>query len=268
MEPRLYRTGAFAERAGVSVRALRLYDRNGLLAPSERSLSGHRLYSDADLATLGRILGLKLLGFTLAEIRALLANGPEDLPRVLAQQKAMLQDRAARLRRTIGAIAVAQARLEAGDAAPNVLLGIVRTLTMNESREWAHRHLTPEQSAAIAEIAERAYPTEKYQALRDRAWTEEQQAELAEGWNRVYADAERLAAAGADPAGPEGRDLGRRYADLLAAFTMGDPEIAASLDRFYAEAKALPPERNPYPPASQAAMAFAERACAAHRAAG
>ena len=91
MEPRLYRAGAFAKRARVSVRTLRYYDREGVLSPTERSDSGHRLYSDRDLVALGRILGLKLMGFTLAEIRAILAVPSSDVADALARQRAMLE---------------------------------------------------------------------------------------------------------------------------------------------------------------------------------
>ena len=41
--------GAVAERTGVATSALRYYDREGLLAPSQYSEAGYRLYTDADL---------------------------------------------------------------------------------------------------------------------------------------------------------------------------------------------------------------------------
>lgn len=52
-EPR-HRIGAAARQAGVSASALRLWERQGLVAP-RRSQSGYRLYSDADLLRLLRI---------------------------------------------------------------------------------------------------------------------------------------------------------------------------------------------------------------------
>src|SRR5688500_121706 len=50
MEPR-HRIGTAARQTGVSASALRLWERQGLLAPS-RSSSGYRLYSDIDLSRL------------------------------------------------------------------------------------------------------------------------------------------------------------------------------------------------------------------------
>ena len=50
-----------AELAGVSIRTLQYYDQLGLLAPSQRSAAGYRLYSEDDLALLQQILFFKAL---------------------------------------------------------------------------------------------------------------------------------------------------------------------------------------------------------------
>ncbi len=93
MGRRFYTSGEFARQAAVSVRTLRYYDQVGLLSPAERSDAGYRLYSDDDLAALQQILALKLLGFTLAEIRVLRQATRLGLPEVLARQKAMLREK-------------------------------------------------------------------------------------------------------------------------------------------------------------------------------
>ena len=69
MEGRIYTTGEFAKKAGVSVRTIRYYDKQGMLKPSHVSQSGYRLYTDGDFARLQKILTLKYLGFSLEEIR-------------------------------------------------------------------------------------------------------------------------------------------------------------------------------------------------------
>ena len=68
----VYRTQQFADRAGVTPRALHHYDRLGLLKPSGRSDSGYRLYRDCDLARLEQIVVLKFLGLPLKQIGRLL----------------------------------------------------------------------------------------------------------------------------------------------------------------------------------------------------
>jgi MerR family transcriptional regulator, thiopeptide resistance regulator len=66
-----YRTQDFAQLAGVSVKALRHYERLGLLK-ARRTRSGHRRYVQADLGRVETITALKYLGFSLEQIRALL----------------------------------------------------------------------------------------------------------------------------------------------------------------------------------------------------
>ena len=79
MDKRLYRTGQFARKASVSISTLRYYDKEGLLAPTEYSESGYRLYTDEDLVNLQQILALKFLGFSLDEIKALFVQpGPSE----------------------------------------------------------------------------------------------------------------------------------------------------------------------------------------------
>jgi DNA-binding transcriptional MerR regulator len=48
--------GTAAELAGVSVRTLHHYDQIGLVRPSRRTESGYRLYSDADVQALNRVV--------------------------------------------------------------------------------------------------------------------------------------------------------------------------------------------------------------------
>jgi DNA-binding transcriptional MerR regulator len=68
--------GQFAQVAKVSVRALRHYDEVGLLKPAAVDAStGYRSYSAAQLPLLNRILVLKDLGFTLAEITRTIEAG-------------------------------------------------------------------------------------------------------------------------------------------------------------------------------------------------
>lgn len=63
--------GEFARLGGVSVKALRIYARMGLLQPAAiKSWSGYRLYSASQLPKLHRILMLKNAGIPLAQISA------------------------------------------------------------------------------------------------------------------------------------------------------------------------------------------------------
>ena len=68
--------GEMAREFGVTLRALRFYESKGFISPRrEKNL---RLYSQNDRARVAAILGGKKLGFTLAEIRTMLAGMDGD----------------------------------------------------------------------------------------------------------------------------------------------------------------------------------------------
>lgn len=69
----MFKIGDFSRFGQVTVKALRHYDRCGLLKPAHADeTSGYRYYSAAQLPRLNRILALKDLGFTLSQIAGLL----------------------------------------------------------------------------------------------------------------------------------------------------------------------------------------------------
>ena len=78
MEGVIYTTGEFARKAGVSVRTIRYYDKQGILKPSHVSESGYRLYTDGDFGKLQKILTLKYLGFSLEEIQEISMNDSDQ----------------------------------------------------------------------------------------------------------------------------------------------------------------------------------------------
>lgn len=65
--------GAAARRAGVGIDTIRYYERAGLLPPPQRRASGYRDYGPGVVERLRFVRRAKELGFTLEEIRELLA---------------------------------------------------------------------------------------------------------------------------------------------------------------------------------------------------
>ncbi len=65
--------GELAQRAEVSIDTVRYYERDGLLTPAGRQPSGYRVYGDTELKRMRFIRRAKALGFSLDEIRGLLA---------------------------------------------------------------------------------------------------------------------------------------------------------------------------------------------------
>jgi MerR family mercuric resistance operon transcriptional regulator len=67
------RIGAVAEAAGVGVQTLRYYERRGLLSARDRTAAGYREYAPDAVRRVVFIRRAQAMGFTLDEIRALLA---------------------------------------------------------------------------------------------------------------------------------------------------------------------------------------------------
>ncbi|CAL9521778.1 HTH-type transcriptional regulator ZntR [Streptomyces sp. enrichment culture] len=65
--------GEVAARTELSLRTIRHYEETGLVVPSARSQGGFRLYTEADVARLMVVRRMKPLGFTLDQMRELLA---------------------------------------------------------------------------------------------------------------------------------------------------------------------------------------------------
>jgi MerR family mercuric resistance operon transcriptional regulator len=73
--------GELSKYSGVNIETIRYYERIKMLPAPPRTASGRRVYGPAEKRTLAFIRRSRDLGFTLEEIRALLAlGGPERAP--------------------------------------------------------------------------------------------------------------------------------------------------------------------------------------------
>ena len=94
--------GQLAELTGASPKAIRNYEALGLIGPVQR-VGSYRYYSEADAYRVGLIRRAQWVGFTLAELKAmLLANGEIAWPVVLglmAQKREQLAQAMAELQR-------------------------------------------------------------------------------------------------------------------------------------------------------------------------
>ncbi len=84
--------GKVAAAAGLSVQAVRYYERRGLLPPAERTPSGYRVYPPEVAERLRFIRQAQAVGFRLGEIREILrmkyaGQSPCDCVREMLQRK-------------------------------------------------------------------------------------------------------------------------------------------------------------------------------------
>ena len=75
-----------ARRAGLTPKAVRLYESKGLLDPAPRTGAGYRLYEDEDVEVLQFVRQARALGLNLADIREIIdlqRHGAQPCGRVL-----------------------------------------------------------------------------------------------------------------------------------------------------------------------------------------
>ncbi len=112
---RWYGPGEMAKKLGVSVKALRVYEREGLVAPL-RAESGWRAYGPAQVEQLHRIIALRDLGLTLKQIKVLLSGGQASFDTVLAMQQEALEAQKVRIERGLSLLKTARRKLSQGEA--------------------------------------------------------------------------------------------------------------------------------------------------------
>lgn len=93
-----------ADRAGITVRALHHYDQIGLLQPGSVTEAGYRIYDEASLERLWRILFLRELGFPLRDIARMLDNPAFDREAALIEHHDLLLLQRKRLDRLIALV--------------------------------------------------------------------------------------------------------------------------------------------------------------------
>jgi DNA-binding transcriptional MerR regulator len=103
----MLRIGQLARALDTTPKTIRFYERQGLLARPDRTSAGYRVYDDAAVARARQVIGLRKLGLSIEEVRALLRarDGTTLRQRLLA----LLDDK---LREMDVALGVLQGRRE------------------------------------------------------------------------------------------------------------------------------------------------------------
>ncbi len=201
-----YSVGELAKRCGLTVRTLHHYESLGLLSPSARSEAGYRLYGEADVLRLHRILAFRQMGLPLKDIPPLLvADPPVPLLDLLERQQAAVRQEIDQQQRLLTMLDRVARRVRDGDGTlTDDLLALMSMQRMIE------RHYTPDDIAAMHSLQDGLSP----QAL------ETLKADTA----RLIAQARAALNAGLAPDSPEGLAMGRQWAAIAKAMPL-DPSL-------------------------------------------
>lgn len=198
----------------MTVRTLHHWEQVGLIAPAGRSEAGYRLYGEAEVERLLRVVGLRQLGLSLAEVRECLDRPEGTLPRMIDRRIARLDAEIVRQRQLRDRLDAVAARLRTAErVSVDELLETVEMMTMYET---------------YFDEAQRRKLAERREVVGD-----ERIREVEAEWPRLIESVHQAMAAGADPESPESGALARRWMGLVAEFTGGDAGLARSVGEVY-----------------------------------
>lgn len=94
-----YNIGEVAKYYGMTVDALRLYDKKGILSPSKDDDTNYRLYDRGDFVTMDYVMRMKTLELSLDNIRTMLNDQTlNEMSTVVRDQKKHIEDQIASLK--------------------------------------------------------------------------------------------------------------------------------------------------------------------------
>jgi len=219
-----------ARKLGVTAKALRLYERHGLVKPI-RAANGWRTYGPAEMARLHQVLALKGLGLPLKRMSVLLAGRFGTLDAVLELQEELLQRQTDRLGRALSLVQSARKRLASGES-----LSIDDLSNLTTETTMTNKPTDAEMKAIFEPLAAKHFSPDQLETLAQRPFDP---TAVAQEWETLIADAKSLMAKG-DTTSPAALDLVRRWQAQLAKFTGGVPEMAKRAGSVWREAMSDP----------------------------
>ncbi len=227
---------------GVTIRTLRYYDRIGLLCPAARTEAGYRLYDDAALRKLQRILLLRELEIPLRDVERLLKLSETAQREAIGRQIAQLEMKKERTEK---------------------LIALARRLSKGEETMDFSAFDRSKEEAYAAEAEARWGETEAYHAYEKKAArrTEAEGSRLAGRMMLIFADLGALK--DGDPASEAAQAKVRELQDFISAnyypctdaIFMGLGQMYVADERFRANIDAA---------GGEGTAAFVQKAIAAH----
>jgi len=131
-------SGEIAKKAGISQKAVRLYDEKGLLKPSDYSEGNYRLYDNEALLVLEKIIALKQVGFSLEEIREnLVGSNNKGIMETLQEQIDMMEAKRYELEKAIIRIKAVISRSN-GNPDWDDVAEILKSMQLDQNKDEGH----------------------------------------------------------------------------------------------------------------------------------
>lgn len=211
-----YRIKDFSKQTGVTVRALHYYDEIGLLKPSYKSSSGHRLYSETDILRLQQITTLKYLGFSLEAIKQILQHPSFDVQESLQVQAQVLAKEAEKIKRAAKLVQLVVDQLKVNKSVNwQNIAKIIEILQMEEItvENWINKYFSQEERDEYVKRLSRYSPAQ-LQAYREK-------------WAKLFAEVKKKMSAA--PESTIGQKLAQKWADLVDEAYADYPKIRGKM---------------------------------------
>lgn len=193
-----YSIRQLSEIAGISARALRYYDKIGLLKPSSVRESGYRFYGEKELEMLQQILFYKERGLKLEQIAKIMQKKDFDVMEALNEHLSELQKQQQRIDCMITAV-------------KNTMLSMKGEIIMTDKEKFAafKKDLIQKNETLYGKEIRNKYKEEEVEASNKKIMdmTKQQYKRFKELEKEILKALENAAAAGLSPAGEAAKDI-------------------------------------------------------------
>lgn len=203
---------------GTTVRTLQYYDKEGLLCPTAESEGGRRLYTHKDMIKLHQIQSLKLLDFSLDDIknRLIPLDTPAEVADALSQQSLTIQKKIQHLTEASAAIEALKAEvLQMQTVNFKKYADIIVNLQMNNEYYWLIKHFDDETLDHIRSHFD-----------KDRGTA------FMERFNQINDSVRRLQQKNIPPEDERAQLLAKEFWNMVMEFTNGDMHMLEKLMEF------------------------------------
>lgn len=260
---RWLRPGEAAAKLGVTTKALRVYEREGLVRPA-RTSGQWRAYGPAQIARLHMILVMRELGMSLKGIGEALDGKGVSLSILLAAQQDALEQKRLKIVDAIEHVRAARLRIAQG-----LPLSTDDFLHLSKETVMQDTTMSPDAKAGLAAHLKSVVPSEHYDAMKAAVGTKIAEAGLrnlkAEA-GILFAEMKRLAEEG-DPNSPAARAAIQRWREVTTGLPQPDPDARKAWNKGWDRAMADPAVA-PELPLDQKTVSFMREVVANMRASG
>lgn len=216
MQNRTWKVGELSKLTGLTIRTLHHYDEIGLLSPTSRTSSGHRLYDEGDIIKLQQIMSLKELDFSLDKIKEFLEN-PEYNPKEIIEMQIERLNQEIKLKEELKSQLQELWEVFHSWRKPN-LEQFINSIELIKNQK---KYFTQEQITLIKK---------QYNELNNN-----EADKYTSSWGELISSFQYEMEKGTSVDNPTVVDLARKWKEAMDFFTGGDREIISSAERYYSD---------------------------------